>query len=243
MKRPIQFSAAALLTVGMLSACAEDDPAPAETGGEDTTTEETEDEDTDDDEETDDEDIDEDVDEDVDEDETDVSEEEAGDEDEEISESDDDTAADNDEAEMMEEDFELVFYDDQVLEMYTETHTISGEGQEGLLMSALEQWLAGPEHEALVSVTEDEDVSVQSVEDHDGVAHVSFSEEFAFLNVGSGLEVGIMNQIAHTAQQAGFESVLVLIDGESADTVFGHVDSSEPYTPDTDLDSYESIED
>ncbi|GAJ99541.1 GerMN domain-containing protein [Geomicrobium sp. JCM 19055] len=239
MKRPIQFSAAALLTVGMLSACAEDDPAPADTGGEDTTTEQPEDEDTDD-EEADDEDIDEDDDE---EDDTDDSVEEADEEDEESSESDDETAADTDEAEMMEEDFELVFYDDQVLEMYTETHTISGEGQEGLLMSALEQWLAGPDHEALVSVTEDEDVSVQSVEDHDGVAHVSFSEEFAFLNVGSGLEVGIMNQIAHTAQQAGFDSVLVLIDGESADTVFGHVDSSEPYTPDTDLDSYDSIED
>ncbi|GAK09782.1 GerMN domain-containing protein [Geomicrobium sp. JCM 19038] len=234
MKRPIQFSAAALLTVGMLSACAEDDPAPAETGGEDTTTEQPEDEDTDD-EEVGDEDIDEDED-------TDDSVEEADEEDEESSESDDETAADTDEAEMMEEDFELVFYDDQVLEMYTETHTISGEGQEGLLMSALEQWLTGPDHESLVSVTEDEDVSVQSVEDHDGVAHVSFSEEFAFLNVGSGLEVGIMNQIAHTAQQAGFESVLVLIDGESADTVFGHVDSSEPYTPDTDLDSYDSIE-
>ncbi|MBM7634458.1 GerMN domain-containing protein [Geomicrobium sediminis] len=240
MKRPIQFSAAALLTVGMLSACAEDDTAPAETDGEDTTTEQPEDEDTDD-EEANDEDIDDDEDED--EDDTDESVEDADEEDEESSESDDETAADIDEAEMMEEDFELVFYDDQVLEMYTETHTISGEGQEGLLMSALEQWLAGPDHEALVSVTEDEDVSVQSVEDHDGVAHVSFSEEFAFLNVGSGLEVGIMNQIAHTAQQAGFESVLVLIDGESADTVFGHVDSSEPYTPDTDLDSYDSIED
>ncbi|WP_052363859.1 GerMN domain-containing protein [Geomicrobium sp. JCM 19037] len=229
MKRPVKFCAATLLGVSMLAACSEDDPAPTENGDVDTTSDE-EVEDIDEEED----DIDEEDDEDLDEDGNDETDET------ENADADEDTAA-ADEPEMMEESIDIVFYDDQVLDMYRETHTISGAGQEGLAQSAIEQWIEGPNSDELISIIEEDNVSVQYVEDHDGVAHVSFSPEFADINVGSGFEIGIMDQIAYLVQQAGFDSVLVLIDGESADTLFGHVDSSTPHEPETSLEDYEEM--
>lgn len=134
----------------------------------------------------------------------------------------------------------LYFADDQLLEMYKEDHEVEAASEEELPKKALEAWIDGPNHDELVSFF-DEDVTVQSVEDNNGVAEVSFSSSFLDINTGSTGEMYITEQIALIMEQFGYEQTKILIDGEEVETFFGHMSGTEPIEAGN-PDDYEYIE-
>ncbi|WP_100373567.1 GerMN domain-containing protein [Bacillus sp. FJAT-45037] len=120
----------------------------------------------------------------------------------------------------------LFFADDQVMDIYKVERTIEAADEE-LFLATFEAWIAGPtaEEGELASLIPS-DVTVQSVEEHEGVAHVSFSSELLNAQLGSGSEAMLLQQIALTMKQFGFSSTKVLIDGDEHPEMFGHVDTS-----------------
>ncbi|MEC2071527.1 GerMN domain-containing protein [Alkalihalophilus marmarensis] len=118
----------------------------------------------------------------------------------------------------------LFFADDQVMDIYKEERSIEASDEE-LFKATFEAWVEGPEHANLVSLIPS-NVEVQSVEEHEGVAHVSFSSALLDAQLGSGTEAMLMQQIALTMKQFGFNQTKVLIDGEEHPEMFGHIDTS-----------------
>ena len=111
---------------------------------------------------------------------------------------------------------------------------------EELFVATLEAWVDGPIEEGLVSLIPT-NVEVQSVEEIDGVAHVSFSAELLDAQVGSGVEAMLLQQVAVMMKQFGFSETQILIDGEVHPELFGHMDTSEPIVAD-DPEDYEKVE-
>ncbi|QQK75205.1 GerMN domain-containing protein [Salicibibacter cibarius] len=140
------------------------------------------------------------------------------------------------------EDIDLLFYDDEALNMYRESHTVSADSTEELPVAAVEEWLNGPESDELTTLLSDEGVHVQYLEDQEGTAHISFSPEITDANFGSSAEIAFLDQVAHIMIQFGYDSTQFLLDGEIEESLLGHIDTSEPYTPDDSLDSYEEID-
>ncbi|WP_368503724.1 GerMN domain-containing protein [Alkalihalophilus sp. As8PL] len=118
----------------------------------------------------------------------------------------------------------LFFADDQVMDIYKEERSIVA-ADEDLFKATFEAWVQGPESGNLVSLIPS-NVEVQSVEEHEGVAHVSFSSDLLDAQLGSGTEEMLLQQIALTMKQFGFSSTKVLIDGEEHPELFGHIDTS-----------------
>ncbi|QQK79166.1 GerMN domain-containing protein [Salicibibacter cibi] len=138
------------------------------------------------------------------------------------------------------EEVDFLFYDEEALNMYRETRTVTAASTEELPASAVEEWLSGPENDELTSLT-DEGVDVQYVDDQDSIAHISFSPEITDANFGSSAETAFLDQVAHIMAQFGYDSTQFLLDGEIQESLFGHIDTSEPYTPDDSLDTYDEI--
>ncbi|WP_026702715.1 GerMN domain-containing protein [Salibacterium aidingense] len=134
----------------------------------------------------------------------------------------------------------LYFSDNELLETYKEEQEVEADSEEEIPAAALQAWIDGPEHEELTSHFQ-EDVEVQSVEESDGVAEVSFSESFLDTNAGSSAEMAITEQIALMMEQFGYEETKILIEGEEESSLFGHMDATEPITAEN-PDDYESIE-
>ncbi len=133
---------------------------------------------------------------------------------------------------------ELFFADDEVMNIYkVKTSVVASE--EELFQAALEAWIAGPEDEDLTSLVPT-NVKVQSIEEREGIAHVSFSSELLEANVGSGIEEMLLQQIAMTMKQFGFDETQILIDGEIHDQLFGHMDTNVPIVA-NDPGNYEEI--
>jgi len=132
---------------------------------------------------------------------------------------------------------ELIYSDDNVMDMYKVTRVI--EVTDHLYQSALEAWIAGPTEEGLTSLVAP-NVEVESVEIIDGVAHVSFSETLLDTQVGSGTEYMLLQQIAMTLKQFGYDQTQVLISGEIHPELFGHIDTSKPIIAENleDYDTY-----
>ena len=135
----------------------------------------------------------------------------------------------------------LFYPDEHVEDLYRVERSVSSEDTDGA-MEALNLWLEGPESEetSLTTLT-NTDIDIQSIEDHDGVAHVSFSPEFLELQVGSGTEEMLLQQVALIMDQFGFEQTQILIDGEIQEQLFGHLSTDEPITAE-DPESYELVE-
>lgn len=133
---------------------------------------------------------------------------------------------------------ELIFADDQVMDMYRVERLIEATDDE-LFVKTLEEWVAGPTEEGLASLVPN-NVEIQSVEDIDGTAHVSFSAEFLDAQVGSGPEAMLLQQIAMIMKQFGFNETQILIDGEIHPELFGHMTTDEPIVAD-DLENYEKV--
>ncbi|MCM3715163.1 GerMN domain-containing protein [Halalkalibacter oceani] len=136
---------------------------------------------------------------------------------------------------------ELVFSDDQVMDMFRVERQIEA-AEDEVFVATLQEWVAGPteDEEGLVSLIPD-NVEVQSVEEVEGVAHVSFSAELLDAQAGSGTEEMILQQVAMIMKQFGFNETQILIDGESHPELFGHVDTSVPIVADS-LEDYEKVE-
>ncbi|AXF57335.1 GerMN domain-containing protein [Salicibibacter kimchii] len=140
------------------------------------------------------------------------------------------------------EEVDLLFFDEEAMNMYRESRTVTADSSEELPVAAVEEWLNGPESDELTAILADEGVEVQYVEDQNGTAHISFSPEVTNANFGSSAEVGFLDQVAHIMAQFGYDSTQFLLDGEIEESLFGHSDTSEPYTPDDDLEHYDEID-
>ena len=136
---------------------------------------------------------------------------------------------------------ELVFSDDQVMDMFRVERQIEA-AEDEVFVATLQEWVAGPTEaeEGLVSLIPD-NVEVQSVEEVEGVAHVSFSAELLETQAGSGTEEMILQQVAMIMKQFGFNETQSLIDGESHPELFGHIDTSVPIVADS-LEDYKKVE-
>ncbi|MBU8908382.1 GerMN domain-containing protein [Desertibacillus haloalkaliphilus] len=133
----------------------------------------------------------------------------------------------------------LYFTDQQQMEIYRVEESIEATDDE-LFKATLETWIAGPTHNEL-SYLIPSNVTVQSVEEIEGVAHVSFSNEILEANLGSGGEGMLLTQIALIMEQFGFSETQVLIDGEHREEFLGHMTISEPIPAD-DPENYDWIE-
>ncbi len=134
---------------------------------------------------------------------------------------------------------ELVFSDDQVMDMYRVERQIEA-AEDDLFVATLEAWIAGPTEEGLVSLLPD-GVKVESVTEKDGVAHVSFSKELLNAQVGSGTEEMLLQQVAMAMKQFGFNETQILIEGEVHEELFGHMDTGVPIVAKS-LEDYEKVE-
>ncbi|NEU29721.1 GerMN domain-containing protein [bacterium LRH843] len=134
---------------------------------------------------------------------------------------------------------ELLFSDDQVMDMYRVERQIEASDEE-LFVATLQAWASGPTEEGLVSLIP-ENVEVQSVEEKEGVAFVSFSPELLEAQVGSGVEEMLLQQVAVIMKQFGFNETQVLIDGEIVPELFGHIDTGVPIVA-SNPDDYEKVE-
>lgn len=134
---------------------------------------------------------------------------------------------------------ELVFSDDQVMDLFRVERQIEATDEE-LFVATLEAWVSGPTEDGLVSLVP-ANVEVQSVEEIDGVAHVSFSSELLDAQVGSGVEEMLLQQVAMIMKQFGFNETQILIDGEVQPELFGHINTSEPIVANNPED-YEKVE-
>lgn len=133
----------------------------------------------------------------------------------------------------------LYFSDIELNEIYSVETIVTGEDEE-VFINTLNAWIAGPDHENLTSLIP-ENVKVQSIEDKNGVAHISFSKEILDANVGSSADYMITQQIALLMKQFGFHSTQILVEGEILETLFGHVNTNEPIVPE-DIDQIKAIE-
>jgi spore germination protein GerM len=127
------------------------------------------------------------------------------------------------------ETINLYFTDNNLMTMYRVEVEANYPKNEDGIKSALELWAAEPAREGLSKLVPEEVVTVQSVENVDGVAHVSFSNELLEANLGSSGEIFLIEQIVMVVEQFGYNEVLILIDGEEKDTLLGHIDLSEPF--------------
>ncbi|KHF38441.1 GerMN domain-containing protein [Halalkalibacter okhensis] len=153
-----------------------------------------------------------------------------------------DEVATSEEDEVVEETnvtpIELVFSDDQVMDMYRVERQLEVSDDE-LFKATLESWIAGPTEEGLASLLP-EGVQVLSVEEIAGVAHASFSKELLQANVGAGTEHMLLQQIALAMKQFGFNETQILVDGEIHPELFGHIDTSVPVVAES-LEDYEKL--
>ncbi|RSL34980.1 spore gernimation protein GerM [Salibacterium salarium] len=134
----------------------------------------------------------------------------------------------------------LYFSDNEVLETYKEEQDVTADSEEEIPAAALEAWIQGPDHEELTSHFQNE-IEVDSVEEENGVAQVSFSDSFLEANIGSSAELAITEQIALIMEQFGYDETKILIEGEEESSLFGHMDATEPITANN-PDDYETLE-
>lgn len=121
------------------------------------------------------------------------------------------------------ESINLYFADDQLMEMYRVEAKVNYPKNEEGIKSALELWAAGPVDAGLYGLVPEELVTVQSVENVDGVAHVSFSSDLLEANVGSSGESMLITQIVMVVEQFGYDEIFILIEGEVDENFLGHV--------------------
>lgn len=122
---------------------------------------------------------------------------------------------------------DLYFSDTNLTDIYRiKKEVVIGKDDE-VAMAALEAWVKGPEHEALIGLI-NSNVTIQSVKEVDGTAHVSFSKEIQNSNLGSSGELMLVEQIAMIMQQFGYDQTQILVEGKIGEALLGHVSTGEP---------------
>lgn len=147
----------------------------------------------------------------------------------------------NTEEEATTESVYLFFPDENAENLYRVERELPNDQMESAT-EAMNMWLEGPtDEETQLSSFTNSDIELQSIEEQDGVAQVSFSTEFLDIQVGSGTEEMLLQQVALIMKQFGYDQTQILIDGESQEQLFGHIESDEPITAE-DPNSYELVE-
>ncbi|MGO4889671.1 GerMN domain-containing protein [Anaerobacillus sp. MEB173] len=121
----------------------------------------------------------------------------------------------------------LYFSDSDLMKIYRVEREITVVNEDELMMETLQTWVNGPEEDGLTNLLP-EGVVVQTVEDVNGVAHVSFSDDLLHANLGSSGEMFLLEQLAMIMEQFGYGETLLLIDGEVVPEFLGHMDTSQP---------------
>lgn len=136
----------------------------------------------------------------------------------------------------------LYFSDKDVTNLYAVETQVSGDDNE-LLVNALKAWINGPEQENLISLIPS-NVEVQSVEEIDGIAHISFSKEILDAQLGSGAEQMVIQQIGLILKQEPFayDQIQILVDGEKIESLAGHVTIDQPVQVEPDLYEIKKLE-
>jgi germination protein M len=97
--------------------------------------------------------------------------------------------------------------------------------------TAMEQLVAGPESKDSISTIPD-GTKILNVDVIKGVAYANFSGELSTKHWGgAAMEALTIQSIVDTlAQFDGVDKVKILLDGSPAETIAGHVDTSQPFT-------------
>ncbi len=137
----------------------------------------------------------------------------------------------------------LYFSDNDLMDTYRVKANITVEDNNPLNIakSALEAWIKGPSHDELHGLIHP-DVMIEYVENKDGVAYVSFSEEITKSNLGSTGELMFAEQIVMIMEQFGFEQTQILVEGQIVESIIGHLFTAEPLVA-GDPDNYQWIKD
>ncbi|TCK92692.1 sporulation and spore germination protein [Natranaerovirga hydrolytica] len=134
----------------------------------------------------------------------------------------------SDEEEEVIEEVVLYFPDNDLMHTYRVKSQISIGAGESIEEEALKAWMEGPEHEKLMGLI-GSSVIIEYVEDVDGIAHVSFSKEIQEVNLGSGGELMLIEQVSMIMSQFGYDRTQLLVEGEIGESLIGHIYTGEPY--------------
>ncbi|OIJ09298.1 hypothetical protein BKP35_16640 [Anaerobacillus arseniciselenatis] len=121
----------------------------------------------------------------------------------------------------------LYFSDNDMMSTYRVKSEVEVSNEEQIAKAALDAWVTGPEHEELTGLI-DSEVIIEYVDEVDGIAHVSFSKEIQYNNLGSSGELMFAEQIAMVMQQFGFEQTQILVEGRIGETLLGHLYTGKP---------------
>lgn len=126
-------------------------------------------------------------------------------------------------------EIELYFGNNQGDKIVKEMRSVNTSSN--LPKTALEQLVAGPESKDLIS-TIPEGTRILNIDVIKGVAYANFSSELSTRHWGgSAMEALTIQSIVDTLTQFdGVEKVKILLDGSPAETIAGHIDTSQPFT-------------
>ncbi len=124
---------------------------------------------------------------------------------------------------------ELYFADADLMHLYKVEREVQAEEEDELPLETLKLWIQGPEQEELAGLIPT-DVEVKDLKIAEGLATVNFSEEILKANVGSTGELFILDSLALILKQFDADQVQILVNGETVETLYGHIKVEEPYS-------------
>ncbi len=132
----------------------------------------------------------------------------------------------------LEETIALYFTNGQAEKLVRETRQVVVEDQD-INVLILEELIRGPQNPDM-GRTIPEDTRVNSVEVDEGLALADFSEELRSSHWGGSTgEILTVYSVVNTlAERPDIQQVQFLIDGETIETLTGHIELSEPVEPD-----------
>lgn len=134
--------------------------------------------------------------------------------------------------ETIEQDITLYFSDDQAMYLKPEIRTVTVEKarqEEQIREAVINELIKGPRDSNLYQTIPPE-TKLLGIEVKDQIAYVDFSEEIRSKHWGGSTgEIMTMGSIVNSLTELeDIEQVLVLIEGETQETLVGHLDISEP---------------
>lgn len=132
----------------------------------------------------------------------------------------------------IEQEITLYFSDDQAMYLQPEIRTVTverAEQEEQIRMAVISELIKGPEVGNLYP-TIPSGTKLLGIEIRDKVAYVDFSEEIRTEHWGgsTGESMTLGSIVNSLTELEGIEEVMILIEGETQETLVGHLDISEP---------------
>lgn len=101
--------------------------------------------------------------------------------------------------------------------------------EENMAVLVLRELIAGPSAQTDARPVLPKEVRILGVSVEKQIASADFSQEITRLNVGSTGEALVISAIVNTLTKLpGIERVRILVEGKQADTLAGHVDTTQP---------------